>query len=514
MNEKNRFLSTRLGGVLALALLTACTTPPPPAARPTALAGAEARPQRNVSSFTPSLRCMDDLLLKFGTRDIAIVLEEIQDKTQRINAGTREMMVAAIADVSRRSRAVRLIAFGSDSTNLLNLVQSTRDGSPFKVAPQFGLRGAITQFDADIQAERTGFGVNLGPILSIGAANEKFSTAIAFDASVMRTEDMALVPTAISKNVIVVTRRDAGVRDGQFTRERGPESSALISKVGIAFSMAVTSQDAIAQSVRGVVELAVLEVVGRLAMVPYWKCLGTDESHPDIQREIEDWFVVLERDEKLIAFVQEHLRTRRHFNGAADGKSSPALDAALAAVRKQLGLPAATEIDFALFNALMSDRLAFGPKAASPRDEVAAATAPTLELRTSVPAGRPGTPVTLTVATRTDQFVYCYRQSAAGAIERVFPNRFRSDPFLRANAPLLLPGKNRFALAVDRAGDATRFACIASPTELYSELPPQLRWGDFEKIGFRSFAEMRAAFEQTAGGRLAFVERAVRIQHP
>lgn len=504
-------LTCAFAAVVLAAALAGCASKAPSTfggAKP-AISNPAALPQRNVTGFGDSLRCMDDLLMKFGTRDIVIALEEIQDKTGRISAGTREMMVSAIADLSRRSRAVRLVAFGSDTTNLVNLLQAARQESLFKVLPQFGLRGAVTQFDADVQAERSGFGISLLPFLSARSVSERFTTAIAFDASVVRTEDFTLVPTATSKNVIVVTRRESGIKEGQATRERREGSSAAISKLGIEFSFAVSAQDALAQSVRSVVELAVVEVVGRLAMAPYWKCIGSDETRPEIQREIEDWFIVLERDGKLVAFVQEHLRTRRHFNGATDGALSPQFVDAVGAVRRTLGLPATDEIDAPMFSALVNDRLAPAPKAVALRQPAAPRG---LELSTSADEGGPGQSIALRVSPKVDQFVYCYRQGADGKIVRIFPNRFRSDPMLKAGSSLAVPGNDAFTLTLDDTGDATRFACVGSPIEIYSELPPKLRWGDFEQIGFKSLSELRAAFEETAGGRLFFAERSVTIR--
>lgn len=497
-----------IGLSAATALITVvsgCAGYPPAAAD---MPKATVRPQRNVTDFGESLRCMDDLFLKFGARDIAIVLEEIQDKTGRISAGTREMMISAIADMSRRSRAVRLIAFGSDTTNLVALLQ-TQQASLFKVLPQFGLRGAITQFDADVQAERSGIGIGLFPIFSGRTASERFTTAIAFDASVVRTEDFAVVPTATSKNVIVVTRRESGLKEGQFNRESINQSTGAVTKLGIDFFVTTSTQDAIAQSIRGVVDLAVVEVVGRLAMVPYWKCLGGDETRPEIQREIEDWYIVLERDGRLVAFVQEHLRTRRRYNGPADGAVTPKFAHAVVAARRTLGLPATDELDRPLFAALVGDRLPSAPKAIAPRG---AGAARGLEIATSIAQGRPGQKVALRVSPKVDQFAYCYRQSADGQIVRVFPNRFQRDPMLKAGSVLMLPGKQPFDLALESVGAATRFACVGSPIEIYNELPPKLRWGDFEKIGFNDFAQLRAAFEQTAGRPLFFAERSVKIR--
>ena len=42
--------------------------------------------------------------------------------------------------------------------------------------------------------------------------------------------------------------------------------------------------------------------------------------------------------------------------------------------------------------------------------------------------------------------------------------------------------------------------CLATEREIYNELPPQLRWGDFEEIRLGTFDEIRDAFALVAKG--------------
>jgi hypothetical protein len=137
----------------------------------------------------------------------------------------------------------------------------------------------------------------------------------------------------------------------------------------------------------------------------------------------------------------------------------------------------------------------------------------TIDLQPSIAAGPPGAPLSLEINSRRDQYVYCYQRSKEGSIERIFPNRFHPDPMLGAQRRIELPGADPFRLTLGGGpGDTTRFACIASPIEVYNELGPKLRWGDFHPIGFKSFEEMRSAFETAAGTKLGYVERQVVIE--
>ena len=118
METLMKFLARTVAAALAAIAVIAPLTAP---ANDLAI-DAKARPQRNVTSFDPGLRCMDDMLLRFGTRDVSVMLEEIPDKTGRSGAGTRDMMVSAVSDMTRRSRAVKLVAFGVDNQNIVQFL--------------------------------------------------------------------------------------------------------------------------------------------------------------------------------------------------------------------------------------------------------------------------------------------------------------------------------------------------------------------------------------------------------
>src|SRR5262249_56959424 len=150
-------------------------------------------PQRNVTDFSNALRCMDDTLVAFGTRDIVIVVEELQDQTRRLGAGTRDMMVSAFSEMPRRSRAIRLVTFGQDNQNVVFLLQQLEKRTPFGVLPQYDIRGSVTQFDEAVLKSDLNAGANLGIFNTQVARGAQFNV-IGFDASVISVPDLTLVP--------------------------------------------------------------------------------------------------------------------------------------------------------------------------------------------------------------------------------------------------------------------------------------------------------------------------------
>jgi hypothetical protein len=113
---------------------------------------------------------------------------------------------------------------------------------------------------------------------------------------------------------------------------------------------------------------------------------------------------------------------------------------------------------------------------------------------------RRGESIELTVTTGRPAYVYCFVQSpSTGKIQRIFPNRFVRDPHLEANTPLVLPGTQGFKASAGGDGVTQQgVGCLATDREVYNDLPPALRWGDFEDIRLGTFDEIRNAFAQVA----------------
>jgi hypothetical protein len=290
--------------------------------------GPKAIPQRNVTHFADGLRCMDDMLYRFGVRDVSVMIEELQDQSRRLGAGTRDMMVSAFADMTRRSRGVRLVTFGQDNQNIVQLLSLAQKINEFKVVPQYDIRGSITQFDEDVTREQAGLGASLiSSLLGVRFNRSQQSSVMGFDASVISTSDLSLIPGASSKNTVIVTRDETSAGDG----------SAQIRNSSINFNFAVSRNEGVAQSLRNMIELATIELTGKLLRLPYWTCLNLDVKNPEIQREMEDWFLSMQGSAETARFFQEQLRFRKFYDGPTDGKTNAAYTSALAAYRQAVG---------------------------------------------------------------------------------------------------------------------------------------------------------------------------------
>ncbi|HEX6705663.1 MAG TPA: DUF4384 domain-containing protein [Albitalea sp.] len=485
-----------LAAALAMTM-AACTAPPRPASLQVqpAASGPKAVPQRNLTHFADGLRCMDDMLYRFGVRDVSLMIEEMQDQSRRLGAGTRDMMVSAFADMTRRSRGVRLVTFGQDNQNIVQLLSMAQRLNDFKVVPQYDIRGSITQFDEDVEKQQAGVGVSLASLFGVRFGRTRQSSVLGFDASVISTADLSLMPGASSKNTIVVSRDESGASEGV----------AQIRNGSLSFSFGVARNEGVAQSLRNMVELSAIELTGKLLRLPYWSCLNLDIDHPEVRREMEDWFLSIQGHAEMTRFLQEQLRNRKFYDGPMDGKPNPAYIEALAGYREAIGTRREGDLDIEAWRAILLRPIPAPPPRPFVHGKAADSDAMGLSVRLGKPRYRKGEAIELTVSTAQTGYVYCYVQSpSTGKIQRIFPNRFVRESRIEAHAPLVLPGEQGFKIVAGGAGTARQaVACLFAQREIYNEIAPQLRWGDFEDIRLGSFDEIRSVLSQAAKASIA-----------
>lgn len=481
--------------------LAACAPMPPKAQdERAAVAPTAATPQRNVTNFSDALRCMDNLYIRYGTRDVSVVLEDLSDATKKVSAGTRDMMMSALSDQSRRSRAIEVIAFGQDANNAVAFLANAQARSAFAVVPRFSLRGSITQLDEGVIKRQADGGFSLANLIGAGTSVSRQFNVLGLDVALVDTTRLALLPGVVSKNLTSL------VREGDAL-----DSQASFSKIGINFSTSFQRTDGTAQALRNMVELSSIELFGRLTKLPYWQCLGTDASNPEVRNEIEDWFVGMERGGELTPYFQTQLRNRGFYDGPADGIVTPALRDAVAAYRTAVGMGGAAGVDLAFFTRFLEGPFPNPPSSPFTEKPVAGgpAVAPIALRLQSVPVP-PGNGLAFSVQSSGPAYVYCYALTATGKLQRIFPNRFLSDPRIEPEKPIVLPGSQGFKL-IPGEGGTIPVACFAASREIYNDVPAALRWGDFKDLNsIKGFSDVRSILEAVAREPVAFVSEELR----
>jgi hypothetical protein len=299
--------------------------------------GPQGKPFRTITGFTDGLRCMDNLMIGYGVRDLPVLVEDLADKTTKVNAGTRDMLISAISALSARSRAIRLVTFGADVANLANFFANAESKQPYAEAPVYDIRGSISQFDESLSRRQGEGGVSFA-WFGLGGAKSAEASILAIDLNVIYARNYAVVPGVSASNSVAVLKLGSGV-----------DAEAEYRKLGVNFNVTLSRSEGRAQALRTLVELSAIELIGKLTRTPYWTCIAADVSGDLVDRQIADWFHALSINGELVGYMQAQLAHRGAYRGPIDGQWRPELQRAVAAYRVQLGMSEAAKIDQELF---------------------------------------------------------------------------------------------------------------------------------------------------------------------
>ena len=340
----------------------------------------ESTPYRSITNFSTSLRCMDNMMIDYGVRDVSVLVENILDQTKKVSAGTKDMLISAVSDMTRRSRSVRLVAYGPDSNNLIGFLHQAQRKNAYAVIPQYDIKGSITQLDENLIRNQKDFGIGYNPYLNLGFANNAASMILGLDLTVLNTEDLSVVSGVTSRNSVILFKEGSGF-----------DADAAIRKFGVSFNMSLSKTEAKSQALRNLVELAVIELFGKLTKTPYWTCLGADANDAEVRLEISDWYYAMATNPpELVGYFQRQLRRRSYYNGPVDGVYNAELADAVAKYRGVLGLSQEAKMDQPFFSAyLNADHAAIRAKNPPPAPAASGAPPPA---PSAAPAAPPAAP--------------------------------------------------------------------------------------------------------------------------
>ncbi len=482
----------------------------------------DALPQKAMTNFSRPLQCMDELFVRYNVSGIRMGAQNILDPASDIKTATKDMIITAMSEMSRKSNAVRFVVLGSDLTDITQFHQY-HTNQQFR-SPDFFIRIGAPQVDKAAITQRTGLGLRLGGDLSGEYSKDRMVSIVTLDMNLGVVKTLEIVPGMSSSNSIAVTRRGSST-----------DVAGAIKKLGALFQIGLDSSEGLNHSVRTLVELGSIELMGRLTKVPYWECLDVPSTNPQVQEQISNWYRELDEQEKRV-FTQSKLDALGYYDGKVDGKPSNALRQSIALFKKDNGLPADGRIDLDLYYRLITDstpiKKAYMPlitrklkQAGTGADDFMSdemeADASTAEkpvpqklsldgnavkpLIMTLDTGRGQSPVfnageslSFKVKTTTDAYVYCYYQEAKGNIYKVFPNRFTPSAFVSADDALVVPGNNHFELKLDQRGSKESVMCMASYEDLDAKLPPVLSERSLQPLPLKKLDSVYHYYQQVA----------------
>ena len=510
---------------IGLIALASCATDPQNAidiAKPKSL------PARNLTNFSESLRCMDRLFVQYGRDDMVITSAGIPDATGEISVGTKDMLISAVSRMSRKSDAFTFVDYDSTQSEVHELQGLAGFDEDF-VIPDYYIRGAITQLDAGVLNENAdasaGYKYDNTEFdeeeeEEVVTGTERFSTffsaeqnaaVVSLDLNVGDLTTRQIIPGISAHNSIAISQR-------KLSGGLGGE----INKLGAKFSLNMNRSEGLHQAVRTLVELSTIEVLGKLAEVPFWRCLQIDHTNPAVVAEAREWFEGMDEDEQ-ITFVQNALATSGNYGGNVTSVMDQATKDAIARYQAQNDLIADGRINFDLYASLLNNN-GTARRAETSIEPVAVRTVDADEIIASeeitevdedVEEESPDFPLVLALQSNEsangtfkvnrelhfsaspnqDAFVYCYYADASGNVARVFPNQFQPDSYLPAGDTVKVPGEDAgFDIVLDRPDADEKVACIASTEELALRLPTDMKMPDLTPLPDRTLDDIIEAY--------------------
>ena len=459
---------------------------------------------RNIDNFNEALRCMDQMFAALGKRDVYITTAGIPDATGLIAAGTKEMFISAVSQMSERSGAFRFVDYDPTQTDVQILSELVGLREDF-VAPRYYVRGAITQLDSGVTNSSLGASLSL-PGFSLAASHDQVVSVISMDLNVGQLVTRQIMPGITSNNSIAVVQSSNGANVG-----------GIVGKAGLSFNVSLDRSEGFHQAVRTLVDLSTIEVLGKLTHVPYWECLKINSTNPTFRTEARQWFDLMGSGDRD-AYFRDGL-VRAGYLTPGDGGN---LSAAIARYQADNDLIANGREDFDLYLRMLgtsserpgAPRPAPAPPAAPVAAPVAATVpappppqAPRVVLATArgtSPTYRVGEAMNLQVKADADSYVYCYYQDAEGTVARIFPNRYQPDALLQAGTPISIPppGQHAFEIRFDRAGAREQMACLAADREVGLRLPAALKRQDLEPLPLHGLDDVVSQFRALPGAQV------------
>ena len=449
-----------------LALLTGCMTAPldprkeadyhskaPGMDRPVV------RPTRALTSFSESLRCMDRLLRASNLPTTLIASKQIPDPTGKVPVAVKDMIVTSLSQMSRLSNAFRYVDYEVDiarQDTVQNLTTILLNNNQLQLQkPALYVSGAVAYFDQQVMSNRYDIGTAASR-LDTGYSRSRNASVVALELHMGDFRTRTLVPGLDSANEVVI----GGAGQGLDVQGRIGDYSVNFN-VGRDYSLGVGG------AMRTLIDLGVIELVGKWARVPYWQCLTLDQTHPEFQRQMRDWFdegSPLEQNR----LVQRSLISRGYLrpDGADLGPDDPELIEAVGRFQADNGIAVTGVVDFATYERALSDFVTLGPDGklqrvgwtdagVAPRRNVPGTTQPRQALGSPPPplaidlqlenpmVGRNGfevgEQVFVSAALSRAAYLYCFYVDGQGRLLRLLPNPTNPNALVSGELSLRVP---------------------------------------------------------------------------
>ncbi|MBK1720096.1 hypothetical protein CKO27_21055 [Thiocystis violacea] len=266
----------KLFGASLVLLLAGCSAVEPRPEDVPRLADPASPPVTRLTSFSDALACMDDLFARSGAKTRLVTALSLPDQTgKNIGGGTRTMLISTISEMNRRSNAFRFVDIPQTFSGVTPNPETSRIDVDYLNAmpdgltidwPDYILEASVSELDQGVSSTSAGGGLDLGQVGG-GISRERQVSAMTIDFNVKVGKTMKIINGAGSTNSVALVNRGKGL-----------DLDARLKTVGGYFTLSVDRAEGQHAALRSLIQLSTIEVLGKLAGVPYQQCLSQSRT--------------------------------------------------------------------------------------------------------------------------------------------------------------------------------------------------------------------------------------------
>ncbi len=466
------------------------------------------RPTRSLSSMSPSLMCMDHMFRQADLPTTLITSKQIPDVTGKIAVATKDMIVTALSQMSRLSNAFRYIDYEVDISRqdtVQNMTAIMLNNNQMQLQkPALYVSGAVSFVDQNIISNHFEAGTS-ATRLETGYSTNRNATLIGLDLHMGDFKTRTIIPGLDSANEVVIGNASQGL-----------DLAGKIGSYGVQFNVGRDYTQGPGAAIRTLVDLAMIELIGKWSRLPYWRCLTLDQTHPELQRQLRDWYDAgsPKAHSKLVKTALAGLGYMKQ-QEISEPDNTPAFKTVLGKYQADSGMVVTGVVDFPTYERVMRNYTKLDtdgklvPVDWTPSGELKLADVPrSMDLqiknvqldKTSFEVGDQ---IFLSTSVSRASHVYCYLQEATGNMLRLLPNATNTESLMTADVSVRIPDwinpKPGFILDAAAPGNEYVF-CLATDDDVLPKLPAAMQAAAFKPIsGMSNKADVVNAFTQVAG---------------
>ncbi len=457
------------------------------------------RPTRSLSSFSESLMCMDRMLRESQLPTTLITSKSIPDFSSKVPVAAKDMVITALSQMSRVSHAFRYVDYEVDiarQDTVQNLTTILLNNNQMQLQrPALYVSGAIAYVDQNVINNRYDVGTSAAR-LDTGYSQSRNATVIGLEMHLGDFRTRTLIPGMDSANEVIIGGSGQGL-----------DLAGRIGSYGVKFNVGRDYSLGAGGALRTLIDLALIEMIGKWARVPYWQCLTLDQTHPDFQRQMRDWF---DEGSPLVQnkLVQRSLVTQGYMSAddVGLGERSREFVAALGRFQADTGMVVTGVVDFATYERALRNfastdndgnlvqvgwsSKAGGATAIGTTQTLAGSSQPIAVLGAAPVARRidmqienalvgrkafeVGEQVFLSASLSRASYLYCFLHEASGTVMRLLPNPTNPSALISANQAIRIPDwmspTPGFIMDATAPGNE-QVGCFATNDDVTAKLP-------------------------------------------